>query len=270
MKIFSFNVNSIRARHHQLLRLVEKHQPDLICLQETKVVDDVFPLQDTEKLGYKALIHGQKGHYGVAILAREEPMECLYGMPEDSESEQKRLIRARFDTASGPIWVFNGYFPQGENRSHPVKFPYKKKFYQRLTELLRQHHRPDERLIVLGDLNIAPSELDIGIGESNRLRWLQSGYCCFLPEEREWLQTLTSWGLTDTWRHQNPTQDDLFSWFDYRSRGFEDNPKRGLRIDQIWVSAPLLPTLRATGIDYEIRAMEKPSDHCPIWAEFAL
>lgn len=109
-------------------------------------------------------------------------------------------------------------------------------------------------------------DLDIGIGEENRKRWLRTGKCSFLPEEREWMDRLMSWGLVDTFRHANPQTADRFSWFDYRSKGFDDN--RGLRIDLLLASQPLAECCVETGIDYEIRSMEKPSDHAPVWATF--
>jgi exodeoxyribonuclease-3 len=118
----------------------------------------------------------------------------------------------------------------------------------------------------MGDMNISSTDLDIGIGEANRKRWLQTGKCSFLPEEREWLNELLAWGLVDTWRSQNPDSNEHFSWFDYRSRGFDDN--RGLRIDLLLATPVLQQRLQHTGIDYQIRNMEKPSDHAPIWAEF--
>ncbi|MGI9345001.1 MAG: exodeoxyribonuclease III [Gammaproteobacteria bacterium] len=270
MKFVSFNINGIRARPHQMAAMVEKLQPDVIGLQEIKVVDEMFPFDLPKQLGYQACIHGQKGHYGVALFSRQQPLEWHRGLPDDEPEEQKRLIRARYETPSGPVWVINGYFPQGESRTHPVKFPYKQRFYRRLTEFLKTEHHPDEPLILMGDLNVSPQDVDIGIGEANRQRWLKTGKCSFLPEEREMLEELVSWGLVDTWRAQNPDRSDRYSWFDYRSKGFDDDPKRGLRIDQIWASSSLQKRLLETGIDYDIRAMEKPSDHCPIWARFDL
>lgn len=272
MKIVSFNINGIRARPHQLQEVVQSHSPDIICLQETKVADEQFPHEMVQEVGYKALIHGQKGHYGVGTFYQPRTVDLLEqhrGLPDDEEDEQRRLLRSKFQTDVGPVWVYNGYFPQGESRNHEKKFPYKRRFYRRLTEFLTEQHSPDEALTVLGDLNISPEDKDIGIGEDNRLRWLRTGKCSFLPEEREWLQQLAAWGLEDTWRRQNPDESDRFSWFDYRSAGFDATPRRGLRIDHIWATAPLMLQLRNSGIDYEIRAMEKPSDHCPIWAEFA-
>ena len=120
--------------------------------------------------------------------------------------------------------------------------------------------------LIMGDMNISPTDLDIGIGEENRKRWLRTGKCSFLPEEREWMERLLGWGLVDTYRHANPEKNDQFSWFDYRSKGFDDN--RGLRIDLLLASNPLAERCEETGIDYEIRSMEKPSDHAPVWAKF--
>ena len=166
------------------------------------------------------------------------------------------------------LTLINGYFPQGENRDHPVKFPAKQKFYADLTAFVRASFTPDRNLVILGDMNVAPLDLDIGIGPDNAKRWLRSGKCSFLPEEREWLATLTDWGLYDAYRALHPQADDCFSWFDYRSRGFERDLQRGLRIDLMLVTAPLRERLVDVGIDYAIRGMEKPSDHCPVWANF--
>lgn len=118
----------------------------------------------------------------------------------------------------------------------------------------------------MGDMNISSTDRDIGIGEESRKRWLRTGKCSFLPEEREWMDRLLGWGLVDTWREHNPEVADRFSWFDYRSKGFDDN--RGLRIDLVLASKTLAPHCVETGIDYEIRGMEKPSDHAPIWSTF--
>lgn len=270
MKIVSFNINGIRARPHQLDALMEIHSPDIIGLQETKVHDPEFPVEMAEKHGLHLVRHGQKGHYGVALLSKVAPLEEWCGMPGDAEDEQRRLIRARFALPGSEegLWVYNGYFPQGESRHHEVKFPYKERFYRRLTELIHGSHSPQTPLVVMGDLNISPQDTDIGIGESNRKRWLRDGKCSFLPEEREWLHRLVSWGLHDSYRKVHGDRDDLYSWFDYRSRGFDDDPKRGLRIDHIWVTQPLLDSLGDAGIDYRIRGMERPSDHCPVWARF--
>lgn len=268
MKSISFNINGLRARPHQLEAIIAKHQPDVIGLQETKVHDDMFPLTDLEHLGYHIFYHGQKGHYGVALLTKEKPLAVRKGFPTDEEDAQRRIIMADIATPTGVLTVINGYFPQGESRDHPIKFPAKTKFYQDLQNYLESEQTPAGQVIVMGDVNISPTDDDIGIGEENRKRWLRTGKCSFLPEEREWMDRLKNWGLIDTYRQANPERNDQFSWFDYRSKGFDDN--RGLRIDLVLASQPLAEKCIDTGIDYEIRGMEKPSDHAPIWAEFKL
>lgn len=264
MKFVSFNINGIRARLHQLQALIDTHQPDVIGLQEIKVDDPQFPLEQVQEMGYHVVHHGQKGHYGVALLTRTPPREVQKGWTTDDDAAQKRMIMATVDGPDGePIRVLNGYFPQGENRSHETKFPAKQKFYSDLMDHLGQHHAPDDNLVVMGDINISPTDLDIGIGEANAKRWLKTGKCSFLPEEREWLSKLVGWGLTDSFRYLHPEIDDRFSWFDYRSRGFDDN--RGLRIDVILTSEPLTKRLTQSDVDYDLRGIEKPSDHAPIW-----
>jgi len=271
VKIVSFNVNGIRARQHQLQELVDRHQPDIIGLQETKVQDADFPLQAVEGLGYHVTYYGQKSHYGVALMSRIEPLEVHKGFPGGNDGDQRRLLVAAYGLADGSrLWVVNGYFPQGENRSHPDKFPAKERFYSDLSNYLQRCFDPADRLVVLGDYNVAPEDADVGIGADNAKRWLRSGKCSFLPEERQWLQNLCSWGLSDTYRKYYPQSTDLFSWFDYRSRGFDRDPKRGLRIDLILASASMMDCCLCSGIDYDVRAMERPSDHCPVWADFDL
>ena len=269
MKIISFNVNSVRTRLHQLAAVIDKHQPEIIALQETKVQDVDFPEADIEKLGYHSVWFGQKTHYGVAILSRNQPAEVQYGFVSDAEDAQKRLIAASYPLESGQtLRVINGYFPQGESRDHPTKFPGKARFYEDLISQLSNRENPEELLLVVGDVNVANEDIDIGISADNAKRWLRTGKCSFLPEERDWLGRVLGWGLVDTFRQCHPDKDDQFSWFDYRSRGFEAVPPRGLRIDLILASAPLSACCVDAGIDYDIRAMEKPSDHAPIWAEF--
>lgn len=267
MKFVSFNVNSIRTRLHQLEALTEKYQPDFLGLQETKVQDQDFPLSDIEAMGYQAVFMGQKTHYGVALLSPHSNLQPVYGFPADDDEAQKRFIGGRFEVDGKTLHVYNGYFPQGESRDHPQKFPNKQNFYADLLQFLQQQHKPDEAVAVMGDFNVAPLDLDIGIGADNAKRWLKTGKCSFLPEEREWLEALQNWGLIDSYRQQYPDVDDRFSWFDYRSRGFDREPRRGLRIDHILMTETLAKTQQDAGIDYAIRAMQKPSDHCPVWSE---
>ena len=272
MKLVSFNVNGLRARLHQLQAVIDKHQPSVIGLQETKVHDDEFPLEQVEAMGYHVYYHGQKGHYGVALLCKQEPTSVNKGFPSDDADAQRRLISASVPLPDGKtLHVINGYFPQGESRDHPTKYPAKRRFYADLLTLLGNSYSSDtDQVMVMGDMNISPSDLDIGIGEDNRKRWLRMGKCSFLPEERELYQTLFHWGLSDCYRQHNPDSQSHFSWFDYRSRGFDRDPKRGLRIDHLLATGALLEHCTAAGIDYDIRSMDKPSDHAPVWADFSL
>lgn len=268
MKVISFNINGLRARLHQLQAVIDKHQPDVIGLQEIKVDNDAFPVKAVEEMGYHVYFHGQKAHYGVAMLCKKEPSDVQYGFPTDNDEHQKRMIMVTIEDDNGqPVRILNGYFPQGENQEHEIKYPYKRQFYQDLNTYLSEHHKADEQIIVMGDINISPIDLDIGIGEANAKRWLKTKKCSFLPEEREWLAKLMSFGFTDTFRLLHPEESEKFSWFDYRSRGFDDN--RGLRIDVILATHSLAERTVEADIDYELRGIEKPSDHAPIWTEFA-
>ncbi|WP_439242599.1 exodeoxyribonuclease III [Lonepinella sp. BR2474] len=266
MKFISFNINGLRARPHQLEAIIEKHQPDVLGLQEIKVADEQFPYELVEHLGYHVFHHGQKGHYGVALLCKQQPVAVRKGFPTDDPDAQKRIIMADLDTPFGLLTVINGYFPQGECRDHETKFPAKQKFYADLQHYVENQHNKANPIVIMGDMNISPTDLDIGIGEENRKRWLRTGKCSFLPEERKWYQRLYDYGLRDTFRQLNPTVNDQFSWFDYRSKGFDEN--RGLRIDHILANQALAEKCVNVGIDWDIRGMEKPSDHAPIWAEF--
>ena len=271
MKIVTFNVNSIRKRLEsgQIQKLIDKHQPDIIGLQETKVTDADFPEQDIRSLGYDVSYIGEPTHYGVAIMARHDMFDLQKGFPDEKQDTQSRFIEARFQLKDGSdLFVLNGYFPQGESRDHPRKFPYKERFYKRLMKHLQERHSPESSVVVIGDMNIAPEDVDIGIGEDNKQRWLKTGKCAFLPEEREMMRNLMSWGLADTFRLRQADNTDTFSWFDYRSRGFDREPKRGLRIDLILASKSLQEKCVDVGVDYEIRGMQTPSDHAPAWALF--
>lgn len=265
MNIISFNINSIRARLPQLEAVISKYEPDFIGLQETKCQDKDFPLAAIEALGYNAVFHGQKTHYGVALLSKIAASEVIKGLPGDTEDSQRRFIGGKYELNGQNLWVYNGYFPQGEKQSHPTKYPAKRQFYRSLLNFLEEKHNPTEPIVVMGDINISPTDADIGIGEINKKRWLREGKCSFLPEERQWLNALLNFGLTDSFRAIHPDAKDSYSWFDYRSKGFEDDPKRGLRIDSIMVTQPLLDKSIDAGIDYDIRGMEKPSDHAPIF-----
>lgn len=265
MKVVSFNINSVRAHMEQLTAVHEQLSPDIIGLQEIKVHSDFYP-EEVLAEHYHIYHFGQKTHHGVAIYSKFEPEAVYYGFPTDDEDAQRRLITLDINHPElGKLRVINGYFPQGENIHTTDKFPAKRKFYKDLFKFIED--TPSERkLIIMGDFNISPLDADIGIGQVNARRWLSSGKCSFQPEEREWMDVLYNYGLVDTFRVLHPDVRGKYSWFDYRSKGFYDN--RGLRIDLIMCSKELAENVVSSDIDLEIRAMEKPSDHAPVYTVF--
>lgn len=269
MKIVTFNVNGIRARLHQIERLVDEHAPDVIGIQETKVADEMFPEMELRALGYEVIKYGQPGHYGVAVMTKLPCFDVKYGFDDNGEQGHRRAISCLLESPSGEKFVFfNGYFPQGESRAHPTKFPHKQAFYKSVKDLVGMRLASHKNVIVVGDMNVAPNDLDVGIGAENAKRWLKTGKCCFLPEERGWLEEITALGLEDVCATRTLGVSAPYSWYDYRSKGFEANPKRGLRIDLILASKGVAGSCNNAGIDLGVRAMEKPSDHAPVWAEF--
>lgn len=267
-RFVSFNINGIRARQHQLEAVRDIIDPDVMGLQETKVHDEQFPLSAVESLGYHVEYFGQKAHYGVALLSKTAPIFVQKGFPWEDADAQKRFIHARYELQGQEIDVLNGYFPQGESLEHPIKFPMKRAYYADLMRYIDELKAEGRSLVVMGDMNVAPEDIDVGIGEDNAKRWLKNNKCSFLPEERDWYANLMSRQLEDTYRLHYPSSQEYFSWFDYRSRGFNDEPKRGLRIDHILCSQDLSNKCVGAGISYPLRAMEKPSDHAPIWSAF--
>ena len=267
MKIVSFNINSIRARPHQIEHLRDTLDPDVIGLQETKVNDPDFPIDVINDIGYHVEFWGQKGHYGVAILSKNKPIDTVKGFINDTDDDQKRFIQSTFKFGNEEITIMNGYFPQGENINHETKFPKKIKYYADLKEHIETLMKTKNNLVVMGDFNVSPQDIDIGIGAENAKRWLRDGKTSFQPQEREMWNSIKNLGFVDSWRVINPDESSIYSWFDYRSRMFDQNPKRGLRIDHILLSENLKSSINLVGIDYDARAMEKPSDHCPVWLE---
>ena len=269
MKIVSFNINSIRARPHQIEHLRDTLNPDVIGLQETKVNDPDFPIDVINEIGYHVEFWGQKGHYGVAILSKNKPLNTFKGFINDTEDDKKRFIQSTFKFGNEEITIMNGYFPQGENINHETKFPKKIKYYADLKEHIETLMKTKENLVVMGDFNVSPENIDIGIGEENAKRWLRDGKTSFQPQEREMWNSIKNLGFDDSWRVVHPEEASIYSWFDYRSRMFDQNPKRGLRIDHILITNNLRDSIKNVGIDYDARAMEKPSDHCPVWLELS-
>ena len=176
MRFVTFNVNGIRARLHQLAMVSDRLAPDVIALQEIKVADEQFPLESVQALGYPHVsFYGQKGHYGVALLSKVEPKAVQLGIPWRDEDQQRRFQCVDYHCDGSPLRIVNGYFPQGDSRQHPTKFPAKQQFYADVQRYLDEYCDSASHLIVAGDMNVAPADADIGIGPENASRWLRSG-----------------------------------------------------------------------------------------------
>lgn len=267
MKFVSFNINGLRAHIHQLNAIINQLKPDVIGLQETKVHDNFFPIQEISQYGYHVYYHGQKKYHGVALLFRKIPLHVTRNFTYDNDNcLQKRIIMANIITSIGTLTIINSYFPQGENKNHPEKFKYKQEFYQRLQNYIEFTFCKNSLLLIMGDMNISPTDLDIGISQKNKKRWISSGKCSFLPEERQWIHQLQHWGLIDIYRYTHPQNNKHYSWFDYKSQGFNKN--NGLRIDLILVTQPLIRYYKDSNINYNIRSMYRTSDHAPVWVDF--
>ena len=254
MKVATWNVNSVRVRLQTVLDWMDQAQPDVLCLQEIKVTDELFPAAAFEAVGYHVAVSGQKTYNGVAIVSKSELTEVMPGFPDYDAEGQKRLIAATL----GQVRLVNVYIPNGAAPDSP-KFAYKLEFISQLRNYLEQLHDPKELLILTGDFNIAPEARDVYDAEA------MEGEIGFHPKERAALAELKRWGFTDVFRQQHE-ESGLYSWWDYRAGAFRRD--MGLRIDHIWASERLAALSVDSGMDKEQRSLDKPSDHIPVWATF--
>ncbi len=256
LRVATFNVNSVRSRMALLQRWLPQSEPDLLCLQETKTPDDTFPLTEFQALGYRAYFRGEKSYNGVAILSKQEPDEVIYGFDDGLEpAAETRLIRARF----GDLWLFNSYVPQGKSIDHP-DYRYKKDFLWRMG-LLAQQHR-EAPFLWVGDLNVAPTELDVTNPKN------KGDHVCFVQELRDLFASICHPLLVDLFRQFHP-DEALYSFFDYRVKNAVDR-NIGWRIDHVMATALLAQRCSRCWIDLEPRRWDKPSDHAPVLAQFDL
>ncbi len=254
MVIATWNVNSVRARLPRLLRWLERRQPDVVCLQETKVVDEEFPRADVEGLGYHCTLFGQKTYNGVAILSREQPRHASFGLPGEPEGAERRLVAATI----GGVRVVSVYVPNGKDVEHPA-YRAKLVWLEQLRQYLAEVCAATDEVAVCGDFNVAPDERDVWDVE------LWRGRNLFSELERAAFQALLAEGFVDTLRLHHP-EGGLYTWWDYRQGAFHRG--WGLRIDHILASRPLAARCVAAGVDRDERKGEQPSDHAPVLAEF--
>jgi exodeoxyribonuclease-3 len=255
LKVASWNINSLRKRQERLLLWLRTSAPDIVCLQETKCTDEQFPHELLREAGYAAAFHGQKSYNGVAILAKEELRDVRVGLCDEVDDPQARVIAA----TAGDVRVVSIYAPNGQAVGSSA-YIYKLEWYRRLTNCLRTKESAPERLLVCGDCNVAPNDEDV----HDPALWRGAIMCS--EGERAAFRDLCAIGLSDTLR-VFPQPPGLFSWWDYRMLAFPKN--RGLRIDAILAGGELTARCRASGIDREMRKGKEPSDHAPVWAEFA-
>ncbi|MFM8395625.1 MAG: exodeoxyribonuclease III [Acidobacteriota bacterium] len=254
MKIATWNVNSISVRLPHVLDWLEENQPDALCLQETKCTDDKFPGRQFTERGYHLEIFGQPTYNGVAIISRHPITEVQRGFPGDAPDAQRRLIAA---TIEG-VRVIDVYIPNGSEVGSE-KYGYKLDWLRKLGSFCEQELDKQGLALICGDFNIAPADEDV----HDPALWADKVLCSVA--EREALESIRRWGWIDLFRRHHP-EGGHFSWWDYRAGGFRRN--HGLRIDHIWATAPLAERCVDAWIDKIPRALEKPSDHAPVIAEF--
>lgn len=254
MKITTWNVNSLRAREDLVLNWVEKEDPDVLCLQETKVTDQEFPEDALGDLDYDTEFYGQRAYNGVAIASHEPMQDVQKGFVGEDKKAEKRLIAA---TIEG-VRVIDIYLPNGQGFDSP-KFPYKLDWVERLRAFLDETCDPTQPLVLCGDFNICPEDRDAYDGDERN-----GGIFCS-PQERERYKLLLDWGLTDAFRHKYPDAERPFTWWDYRAGGWPRD--HGLRIDHFLVTAPVLERMKDVVVHRMMRAEEGPSDHVPVVLE---
>ena len=255
MKIATWNVNSIKARLPRVVDWLEAARPDVALLQELKVVDDAFPRPEIEDLGYNIASHGQKTYNGVAILARQPIEDVRTGLPGDDADEQARYIEATV----GTVRVGSIYLPNG-NPTESEKFPYKLAWMDRLIEHAKSLLALEEAVVLGGDYNVIPADLDcfdpIGFAEDALCR----------PESRARFRSLLHLGWTEAYRALHP-KETAYSYWDYQRGAWQKD--HGVRIDHLLLSAEAADRLLACEIDRGPRAKERPSDHTPVWCELS-
>jgi len=255
VKIATFNVNSIRSRLPLVENWLRKNKPDIFCMQETKVQDHAFPAAAFQETGYRIVFKGEKSYNGVAIASLAEPAEVSFGFDDGLARDESRLILAKF----GGLYVLNTYVPQGRAIDNPM-FKYKLEWFRRLRRLFEKKFKPQDKVVWVGDLNVAPQAMDIYNAEQ------QENHVCYHVSVRQAFEQTRQWGFVDVFRKHHP-EPGQYSYFDYRvPRSVER--KMGWRVDHILATAPLARKSKDCYIDLKPRLEPKASDHTVMVAEF--
>ena len=253
MKIATWNVNSLNVRLPHVLEWLGAHEPDVLVLQEIKQLTEKFPGEALADAGYRSIASGQKTYNGVAVITKQEAVDPVTDFPA-FEDPQRRILATSIDG----VRVVNLYIPNGSEVGSE-KYAYKLSWLAALRNFLEDELGRHEKLVVLGDFNIAPADADVHDAQ----KWGEAILCS--PKERAALGELLKLGLSDVFR-QFEQAEKTFSWWDYRAAGFRRNA--GLRIDLILATEALSKNCTASYVDKEPRAWERPSDHAPVVAEF--
>lgn len=254
MKIATWNVNSMNVRQAHVLEWLQTHEPDVLVLQEIKQLTEKFPSDALQEIGYYSIASGQKTYNGVAVISKTEPSDPVTDFP-DLDDPQRRILAA----TAGDVRVINLYVPNGSEVGSE-KYDYKLNWLASLRSFLQAEVRQHDKLVVLGDFNIAPADEDV----YDPAKWGEAILCS--PLERQALGALLDLGLSDVFRKFDQPEKS-FSWWDYRAAGFRRNA--GLRIDLILASDAMAARCTASYVDKEPRSWERPSDHAPVIAEFS-
>lgn len=258
MKIATFNVNSIRMRLPIVSHWLEQHQPDVLCLQETKVQDELFPGLALAATGYHVSFRGMKSYNGVAVLTRVPPDAVYYGFDDgEAEIDDARLIRV---IVQG-LPIINTYVPNGFKIDSP-KYTYKLGWYTRLRQYFSKHLSPDRPAIWCGDMNVAPDPIDVHSPEKHLT------HVCFHEDVRRAYKQTVAWGFVDVFRKLYPDRQQFTFWDYLRPSSLEKN--KGWRIDHIMATPPLAEKCTQVEVDIEPRKAPSASDHTFVWAEFAI
>ncbi|WP_417683947.1 exodeoxyribonuclease III [Roseibium sp.] len=259
MKIATWNINGVKARIETVLEWLKEAQPDVACFQEIKSIDENFPRQAIEDLGYNVETHGQKSFNGVALLSKLPLEDVQRGLPGDESDEQARYIEASVSTTNGAVRFGCLYLPNG-NPLGTEKFPYKLSWMDRLIDHAKQRLAEETPFMLLGDYNVIPDPVDA----ANPSAWVDDAL--FQPISRQKFRTLINMGMTETVRACSEAPETYTFW-DYQAGAWQKN--NGIRIDHILLSPQATDMLNGCGIDKHVRGWEKPSDHVPVWVDLA-
>ena len=255
MKLATFNANSVRARLDTVTGWLRRHEPDVLCIQETKVQDADFPCTAFNDAGYHVVYRGEKSYNGVALASRTKPKLVRFGFDDGGPADETRLLYAKV----GPIHVVNTYVPQGRELDHEM-YRYKLEWFARLKAYFEKNFSPRSRLVWVGDLNVAPQRMDIHNADQ------QKNHVCYHVDVREAFADTLSWGFVDVFRKHHP-EPGQFTFFDYRTPNAAKR-KMGWRIDHIEATRSLANRSTDSYVDLAPRLQSRPSDHTFLVAEF--